>query len=226
MKAVCLLILIVVCCFNLTYAQKKIFPLTDAKGLQPVNVMVSADNYKNKKSVRLTDTATNRLDPTQSFAKIMDLNFHNGIIELELEGKPLPAAGEQARGFVGIAFRIADDDSKYECIYLRPANGRADDQVRRNHSVQYSSHPDFPFSVSRKEAPKKYESYVDLVPGEWTKVRIEVNGEKARLFVHGAAQPTLIVNDLKLGPDQQGAIGLMIGPGTDAHFSNLVVTQK
>ncbi len=145
MKAYYLLIMIIACCGKLAYAQKKTFPLTDTKGLQSVSVMVTTDNYKNKKSVRLTDTATNRSGPTQSFAKIIDLNFHNGIIELELEGKPLPTAGEQARGFVGIAFRIADDDSKYECIYLRPTNGRADDQVRRNHSVQYSSQPDFQF---------------------------------------------------------------------------------
>lgn len=67
-----------------------------------------------------------------------------------------------------------------------------------------------------------YESYVDLAPGEWTRVRIEVRAGKARLFVHGAAQPCLIVNDLKqdLGA---GAIALWVGPGTVAHFANLRV---
>lgn len=207
-------------------AQTKSFSLTGTEGLQPVDVKIEADAYKGKKSVRVTDTIANRTGPTQSFAKILNLPFHNGTIEVELEGKPLPTAGEQARGFVGIAFRISDDNSKFECFYLRPTNGRAEDQVRRNHSVQYSAHPDFPFSVSRKEAPEKYESYVDLVPGEWTKVKIEVQGDKARLYVHGAEQPCLIVNDLKLGAGQQGGIGLMIGPGTDAHFTNLIVTKK
>jgi signal peptidase I len=40
----------------------------------------------------------------------------------------------------------------------------------------------------RKEFPEKYESYVDLVAGEWTRVKIEVRGEKARLYVNGVEQ--------------------------------------
>jgi hypothetical protein len=52
-----------------------------------------------------------------------------------------------------------------------------------------------------------YESYVDLEPGAWTKLRIEVSGTKARMFVNGAAQPCLIVNDLKNG-DGRGKIAL------------------
>ena len=70
-----------------------------------------------------------------------------------------------------------------------------------------------------------YESYVDLVPGDWTRVRIEVFGEQALLYVHGAEQPSLIVNDLKLG-NTTGAIGLWIGPGTDAYFADLTVTKR
>src|SRR5206468_6159800 len=61
-----------------------------------------------------------------------------------------------------ISFRVnfdaAKDVAKYECFYLRPTNGRADDQVRRNHSTQYISHPDFPWFRLRKEFPEKYES--------------------------------------------------------------------
>jgi hypothetical protein len=41
-----------------------------------------------------------------------------------------------------------------------------------------------------------------------------------RLYVNGASQPTLLVNDLKLG-DRSGAIALWIGLGTEAHFANL-----
>ena len=97
--------------------------------------------------------------------------------------------------------------------------------MRRNHSTQYSSHPDFDFAQSRKEAPEKYESYVDLEPGVWTRYKIEVEGRKARLYVHGAAQPCLIVNDLKLEP-QAGGVALWVGPGTEGYFSNLKITAK
>ena len=58
------------------------------------------------------------------------------------------------------------------------------------------------------------------------KVRLEVNGDKARLFVNGVQQPSLIVNDLKHGAAAAGAVGLWIGPGTLAHFTNVRVTPK
>lgn len=145
---------------------------------------------------------------------------------MELAGEPMKNSQADARGFVGLAFRVDQPDSKFECIYLRPTNGRANEQVRRNHSVQYISYPDFPWYKLREKFPEKYESYVDLEPGVWTKMRIEVNGNSAKLFVHDATQPTLLVSDLKLGADQNGAVALWIGPGTEAHFRNLVVTKR
>ena len=128
----------------------------------------------------------------------------------------------RARGFIGIAFRVQGD--RFEYIYLRPTNGRADDQIRRNHTTQYAAHPEFDFDRLRKESPEKYESYVDLEPGVWTKYRIVIDGTKARLFVHGAAQPCLIVNDMKFG-DSEGAVALFVGPGTEGYFANLKITQ-
>src|SRR5262249_17927034 len=140
--------------------------------------------------------------------------------EIDITGDTTADASPTARGFVGIAFRVADDASKYECIYLRPKNGRAQDQLQRNHSTQYISVPGFPWEKLRAETPGKYESYVDLVPGEWTKIKVVVSGDKAQLFVNGASQPALVVNDLKQTPSS-GAIALWIGPGTIAHFANL-----
>jgi len=67
---------------------------------------------------------------------------------------------------------------------------------------------------------------VDLEPGKWTKIRIDVQGDHARLFVHGQPQPTLIVNDLKSGADGRGAIALWIDSGTIAHFRALRVTGR
>jgi hypothetical protein len=87
------------------------------------------------------------------------------------------------------------------------------------------SFPEFPWYRLRKEFPEKYETYADLGPGEWTKVRIEVKGERAWLFVNGAERPTLIVNERKLGGKVAGPIGLWIGPGTVAHFSGLRLSR-
>jgi hypothetical protein len=112
----------------------------------------------------------------------------------------------------GFAFRVKDR-SHFECFYLRPKNGRSEDQLQWNHSAQYMSVPGFPWDKLRNETPGKYESYVDLVPGQWTKLKIEVKGKIAKLYVHGAEQPTLIVNDLKQ-PLSTGGISLWVGQGS------------
>jgi hypothetical protein len=80
--------------------------------------------------------------------------------------------------------------------------------------------PEYEWSRLRREAPGRYESYVDLMPGEWTKIKIEVSGVKARLYVNDSTQPVLVVNDLKHG-DSEGAVALWIGLGTEGYFANL-----
>lgn len=186
------------------------------------NVSIAQTNYKGRAAIQVT-TAPNAANAT-SYALVKDLSFRDGVIEVDLAGQPAADAPSGARGFIGIAFRI-QPDGRYEYIYLRPTNGRADDQVRRNHSTQYSSHPDFDFARLRQESPEKYESYVDLQPGVWTKYKIEVAARQARLYVNGAEQPCLVVNDLKLD-SQPGGVALWVGPGTEGYFSNLKVTAK
>jgi hypothetical protein len=193
-----------------------------ADRLAAKNVSIAQSNYKGRTAVQVV--AAPDAPNAASYAVVKDVTFRDGTIEVDLAGQPAAGAGEGARGFIGIAFRLQNDGS-YEYIYLRPTNGRADDQVRRNHSTQYSSHPTFDFARSRQEAPEKYESYVDLEPGVWTKYKIEVDGRRARLYVHGAAQPCLIVNDLKLEP-REGGVALWVGPGTEGYFSNLKVAAK
>ena len=185
-----------------------------------VNVKVEKVVFKGRKALQVREAATQ--DADESLVILTKTDFQDGIIEVDLAGEPGPNAGEGARGFVGIAFRVATVPMRFECFYLRPTNGRVEDQIRRNHSVQYVSFPGFPWQFLRRNFPEKYESYVDILPGEWTKVKIEVRGEKARLFVNGVEQPNLIVNDLKQG-NSKGAIALWVGAGTVAHFSNLKI---
>jgi len=137
-------------------------------------------------------------------------------------GAPMPGAPADARGFIGIDFRGQEHGARTESIYLRPTNGRADDQLRRNHSVQYDSLPDFPWFRLRKESPGVYESYTDLEAGAWTHMKIVVSGTKAALYVNGSEQPCLIVNDLKLG-ETHGQVGFWGEWSTDAYFSKLTI---
>lgn len=191
--------------------------------LKLVNVKAEPVNFKGRKALRVSDAAAAGTGDEGRLVILPKTDFQDGIIEVDLAGEPGPGAGEGARGFVGMAFRVAPDASRFECFYLRPTNGRAEDQVRRNHSAQYISNPGFPWHLLRKEFPEKYETYVDLVAGEWTKVKIEVRGEKARLYVNGVEQPTMLVNDLKQ-KQSKGAIALWIGTGTVAHFANVRIS--
>lgn len=189
-----------------------------ADSLATVNTEVIATEYKGQKCVRVM-AAAGWNGQGETLAVVRGSSFRDGILELEVASTLGSTASATARGFIGLAFRVQPDNLHYDAFYLRPTNGRADDQVRRNHSVQYIAHPDFPWERLRKEFPEKYESYTDLEPGVWTRMKIEVRGRTARLYVNGAAQPCLVVNDLK--GSEAGAIALWIGPGTVGHFRNL-----
>ncbi len=194
--------------------------------LEPVLVNMSITNIDGKKAVRVSrDTATQGADmPTFVRLKNTD-NFSNGTIEVTLLSRLLPTADAGARGFIGLAFRINKDNSKFESIYIRPTNGRADDQLRRNHSTQYFSYPDYKFDRLRKEAEGKYESYADMGLNEWIKMKIVVKDAQAKLYLNNNPQPVLIVNDLKLGAVNSGAIGLFVDGGTDAFFRDIKVMK-
>jgi hypothetical protein len=180
-------------------------------------VVAEATRYEGRGAVRLLEARSSR---DGGMAVLKAVSFQDGAIEVDVAGRRGPYAVTDDRGFIGVAFRIRPGGEPYEYIYLRPDNGRAPDQVRRNHSTQYAAHPDFSFARLRKESPERYESYVDLESGAWTRMRIEVSGTSARLFVHDAPQPALVVNDLKLGTSG-GGVALWIGPGTEGFFSNL-----
>jgi len=215
-------------------AQARSYPLESAAGLRLSNVAVEPATLDGKKGVRVTmspdlvrqlPTMTpDQLNQIEPLALIEGSDFSSGVIEAEVAGEPAPGAAQGARGFVGIAFRLQPDLRTYDAFYLRPTNGRAEDQERRNHSTQYISHPQWPWFRLRQESPSKYESYVDLEPAVWTKIRIEVRGDRARLYVRDNPQPVLIVNDVKSGASARGGVALWIGPGTIAHFRNLVIT--
>jgi len=214
-------------------AQAKRYTLESVDNLRLQNVTAEAVTFKGKRGVRLTatpDAARREVEPPM-LAWIEGLDFSNGVIEAEVAGSPAPGAFAGARGFVGIAFRLqvenkAEGKETYDAFYLRPTNGRAEDQERRNHATQYISHPEWPWSRLRQETPSRYESYADVIPDEWTKIRIEVRGDKARLYLHDQQQPALIVNDVKTGRNGKGGVALWIGAGTVAHFRNLIVTPE
>lgn len=77
---------------------------------------------------------------THDCAKVKDLQFHNGTIEVKLLSRLLPDAPDFARGFIGIVYRANADNSEFEAFYVRPANGRTcTDAGRRAHGLNLIS---------------------------------------------------------------------------------------
>src|SRR5882724_12086094 len=95
------------------------FELDSTKGLQPHDATVEGVTYLGRKAVRVMPAVA--ADAELGAAKngegggivvLPGTSFHNGTIEVEVAGKPRAGAPPDARGFVGVAFRVAGDPSK------------------------------------------------------------------------------------------------------------------
>lgn len=161
------------------------------------------------------------------YARLIDLSdFENGTIEVKMYSQlQNPSPYPPAAGFIGLYYRIKEDDSAWESIYLRPKVGRSDNQLFRNHTVQYFSYPTFKFDTLRKIAPFRYEGSAPVSLNEWIKMRIEVNGESAEMFINDAKYSTFVI-DKMLGKNQKGFVGLYVDIGTIGYFKDLKVIKR
>ncbi|HYC51584.1 MAG TPA: hypothetical protein VEB19_10795 [Gemmatimonadaceae bacterium] len=153
--------------------------------LIPFGVIAGDVTYRGRRAVSLVerDESIPGRARGASVALLNDVSFRRGTIEIDVAGLPRAGADSSLRGFVGMAFHVSDDAAAFRAFYLRPTNGRAQDQLRRNHATQYIAMPGYPWQRLRREQPGVYESYPDLVAGEWTPMRIEVGDSTAMLFL-------------------------------------------
>lgn len=162
------------------------------------------------------------------YARLVGLeDFENGTIEVMMYSQiqdPPPYPG--VAGFIGVYFRIKEDDSAFEGIYVRPKVGRVNNQMLRNHAVQYISYPHAKFDTLRKSYPPgSYEGSAPVALKEWIKMRIEVNGETAEMFINDMKYSSFIV-DKMLGKNKIGGVGLYVDIGTIGYFKDLKVTKR
>jgi hypothetical protein len=202
--------------------QVQVFPLRETKNLTLVNVKAAAVEYEGRKCVLVTNDSAK-----DGFALLRGTeDFQDGIIEADVAVRiSVPPPAYRMPGFVGIGFRARLDASHYELFYWRPGNSVADDQAMRNHSVQYVSVPDFDWHDLRYHWPEIYESYAPLRLNAWIRVRIDVKGRTAKLYLNGSQNPSLVVNPL-LGPDLRGGVALWGYQNENAYFSNVRVTDS
>jgi hypothetical protein len=207
------------CLLAQTPTRVQTFPLRDTSGLIASRVKTESATYLGRKCVRITMEG----DDHDGLALLPGTDFQDGAIEADIALKITTPPGVRYPGFVGIAFRVRPDASHYELFHLRPGNSKAADQAMRNHAVQYVSEPDFGWYRLRREWPWIYESHAELAMDSWTKVRIEVAGRSAKLYLSGSAEPSLVVDGLK-GEDMRGAVGLWGFTDEEAYFSNVRIT--
>jgi hypothetical protein len=194
--------------------------INDGKTWELVNVNASLQEEGDKKYVLLQVVDDKPIIDTPSavgIAYIANLEFSEGIIEVDLKGKNV-----FQESFVGIAFSGVDQRT-YEATYFRPFNFNPDDAARRLRAVQYISWPDHPWERFRDEHPGVYEKPVNPVPDpdSWFHARIEVTKENVNVFVEGAEAPSLTV--ARVGAREKGKVGLWTDM-YEGRFANLRIT--
>lgn len=157
-----------------------------------------------------------------TYVKLPDVNFHNGTIKVKVLSRLLPDAPEFARGFIGIAFRINEDDTAFESFYVRPTNGRICDPVRLHRACQYFSYPGYTFDYFRRNNILKYENAADIGLNEWIQLKAVIKGSHGTFYVNDMDNPVLDVSDMKLG-DSSGNIGIFVDTGTEGYFKDIEI---
>ena len=185
--------------------------LADGKGLTVTNRTVSSFSDGAKKGLRFNEA------PNDGVALVTGLELANGAIEVDIKGKDV-----QGQSFVGVAFH-AVDGTTYDGVYFRPFNFKTEDAARRLRSVQYHSNPMYPWQKLREAHPGKYEKPVNPVPDPngWFHARVVIASPKVSVFVDGATEPCLVVD--QLSDRKKGLVGLWVGNGSGGDFANLKV---
>ena len=142
-------------------------------------------------------------------AFLEDLRFQDGVIEVDI-------AVDGTRSYPGIIFRM-QTEGNYERLYVRPHRaGLYPD------AIQYT--PVF----NRVEGWQLYNgtgytAAAELPPGEWIRLRLEVKGKQARVYLGTRASPALVITDLKHGVSS-GTVGVLGPKNETACFSNFSYT--
>lgn len=189
-----------------------------------IHTEISQTMLDNEKVLRVIKKDKQLSFDENTYAKLIGYSFHNGEIEVKLLSRLLPEAPDFARGFIGIAFRINEDDTQFESFYLRPTNGRTEDSIRKNRAVQYFSYPMYTFEFFRNHNIIEFEGPADIGLDEWITLKAVICDERAIFYLNHSDEPVLVVDKLKLGAKAKGSIGLFVDIGTEAFFKDIKVT--
>ena len=152
-------------------------------------------------------------------AIIKNDSFNTGVIELELKGENTPG-----KSFVGVAFNI-QNDSTYEAIYFRPFNFKAEELIKRQHSIQYISHPKNTWRYLRTNSEGIYEAeYIDApLPEEWFGISVKIDMDKVR--VYDKKSNTELLSVKRLEKQVSNKVGLWTGNNSKGEYRNVKLSE-
>ena len=166
-----------------------------------------------------TNSVTLNNQRSDGLAIIKDVSFEKGTIDIEIKGENI-----QGRSFVGVAFNI-QNDSTYEAIYFRPFNFQAEEQIRREHSLQYIFHPKNTWRYLRTNHEGQYESTYPRQPSpdEWFRVQVKIDDKHVKVYDHETN--TLLLSIERLTKSVTDKIALWTGFNSKGQFKNLRISS-
>lgn len=181
-----------------------IFTTTPA---QPAQVAMSPDNWRTSEPKAKFENYLNRqsLYLESGTALVKNSKFEDGTLEVDISS-PNP------RVFAGVVFRALSSDES-EVVYVRlHKNGLPD-------AIQYT--PRFRGIDCWQLYNRGYTAAAGFKRDGWTRLKIEVEGRTARIYVNEAEKPHLVVEDLKRD-EGEGEVGVMALGGV--YMSNFSYT--
>ena len=188
-------------------------------------IYAEAQNYRldNEDTIRAVKKDKIMQFDENTIVRLKDCDFHNGVIKVKMLSRLLPDAPDFARGFIGIVYRVNENNSEFESFYIRPTNGMTDDPVRRAHGCQYFSYPGYTFAYFREFGITKYEAPIRNKLDEWVQLKAVIQDETAAFYLNDEEEPVLTVTDMKHGKDARGSVGFFCEIGTEAFFKDLEI---
>jgi len=196
--AVCSLVLLLACAVESQAAQapQKLSISTDSPRWD-LQGQAKTTEYQGRKCLLLDGGA----------AILKDFEMRDGIIDVDV-------ATPASRGFFGMQFRLDQDGSNGEWVYLRQHKSGYPD------AMQYTPVLNTGANWQIYNGPG-FTGAVDIPKDVWFHLRLEVVGAQAKLFVKDMEKPALVMNDLKSGI-QKGQVALHVLIGA-TYFSNFEI---
>ena len=189
------------------------------------NVYTSTENVvmDGEQTIRIVKADKIMQFDENTIVKLKDCNFHNGTIRVKMLSRLLPDAPDFARGFIGIVFRVKEDNSEFESFYIRPTNGNHPDPGRSAHGCQYFSYPGYTFAYFREFNITGYEAPMNYGLDEWVELKAVIRDDTSEYYLNDEKEPVLVVKDMKHGKDARGSVGFFSEIGTEAFFKDLEI---